>query len=93
MEVTIGEHCAIRNWTLHAVNCRSNHLHVVVTAPHRSIEIPREQFKSWATRRLKLGHPPRESWWTQRGWDEYVDDEVHLANVIRYVLEGQRQFG
>ena len=32
VEATIAEHCGIRSWVLHAVNCRSNHLHVVVTA-------------------------------------------------------------
>jgi hypothetical protein len=32
VEATIAEHCRIRGWELHAVNCRTNHLHVVVTA-------------------------------------------------------------
>ena len=30
VEKTIADHCAIRSWDLHAVNCRSNHVHVVV---------------------------------------------------------------
>src|SRR5262245_2873958 len=78
VEDTIAAHCAIREWALHAVNCRSNHVHVVVTAAGRPIELPREQFKSWCTRRLKekeRGRPgsaaARENWWTDRGWDEY----------------------
>ena len=29
---TINEHCAIRHWTLHAINARTNHVHIVVTA-------------------------------------------------------------
>jgi REP element-mobilizing transposase RayT len=90
VEQTIADHCAIRDWTLHAVNCRSNHAHVVVTAPGRPIELPREQFKSWCTRRLKaLARDPREHWWSDRGWDEYIDDEEVLAAVIAYVREGQ----
>ncbi len=32
VERQIAETCAIRGWELHAVNCRSNHAHVVVTA-------------------------------------------------------------
>src|SRR5438128_2109859 len=32
VEDTIRRHCDIRGWTLHAVNARSNHVHVVVTA-------------------------------------------------------------
>ena len=52
VEKTIADHCAIRGWILHAVNCRTNHLHVVVTAdlhPKKVIS----QFKAWCTRRLK----------------------------------------
>ena len=95
VEKTIADHCAIQNWTLHAVNCRSNHVHVPVTAPARTIEVPREQFKSWCTRKLKedakirgLEHM-RSLWWTQRGWDVYIDVEDHLLDVIAYVRHGQ----
>lgn len=94
VERTVADHCAIRNWFLHAVNCRTNHVHVVVTAPGRPIGLPREQFKSWCTRRLKERERPgpeaaRENWWTERGWDEYIDDETALADVIGYVHDGQ----
>ena len=95
VEKTIADHFAIRGWTLHAVNCRSNHVHVVVTAPGRAIEIPREQFKAWCTRKLKeqaqlhRSALVRENWWTVRGWDVYIDDEEHLQQVIAYVMEGQ----
>jgi hypothetical protein len=94
VEKTIADHCAIRRWVLHSVNCRSNHVHVAVTAPDRKIELPREQFKAWCTRRLKeleQGRTSvvRENWWTERGWDEYIDDEDALMNVNLYVLDGQ----
>ena len=96
VEQTIVAHCAIRKWVVHAVNCRSNHVHVVVTAPDRSIELPREQFKAWCTRLLKEHAPAgtvRENWWTERGWDEYIDDEDSLTRVIAYVLDGQGPHG
>ncbi|HEY1786180.1 MAG TPA: hypothetical protein VGG30_11545, partial [Pirellulales bacterium] len=32
VEQTIAAHCRVRCWILHAINCRSNHIHVVVTA-------------------------------------------------------------
>jgi REP element-mobilizing transposase RayT len=95
---TIADHCVIRKWILHAVNCRSNHVHAVVTAPNRAIEVPREQLKAWCTRKLKererrlagdLAAAVRENWWTERGWDEYVDDEKSLAEVNMYVRDGQ----
>src|SRR3954468_24378092 len=82
VEQTITEHCSIRGWMLHAVNCRTNHVHAVVTAEGRDIEIPREQFKSWCTRKLKTTDPRRLDWWTQRGWDVFVDDEDELHDVI-----------
>ncbi|MFL5327436.1 MAG: transposase [Gemmataceae bacterium] len=88
VETTITQHCTIRGWFLHAVNCRSNHVHAVVSAPDCDIEIPREQFKAWCSRRLnETGR--REDWWAERGWDEYIDDDEALAAVIAYVIEGQ----
>lgn len=89
VERTVADHCAVRGWVLHAVNCRSNHVHVVVTAPDRAIELPREQFKSWCTRRLAERQPNRRTWWTERGWDEYIDDDEALAAVIAYGVDGQ----
>jgi REP element-mobilizing transposase RayT len=52
VERQIGETCNIRGWELHAVNCRSNHAHVVVTASEASKTV-RNQLKAWCTRRLK----------------------------------------
>ena len=53
VELTIRDHCKFRRWSLHAVNCRTNHVHVVVTAPGYSPDDVMKQFKSWCTRRLK----------------------------------------
>jgi REP element-mobilizing transposase RayT len=98
VEQVVADHCAIRGWVFHAVNCRTNHVHVVVMAPDRLIEVPREQFKSWCSRRLKelertrptkRGATVREKWWTERGWDKYIDEEDDLADLMFYVLEGQ----
>ena len=52
VEATINDHCQTRGWTLLAVNCRSNHLHVVVASMQRPKKI-RGEFKAWCTRRLK----------------------------------------
>ena len=96
VETTIVDHCAIRSWSLHAVSCRSNHVHVVVTASGCNIEEPREQFKAWCTRRLKerersllRDRVVRLNWWSDRGWDEFIDTEDSLESVMCYVLEGQ----
>jgi REP element-mobilizing transposase RayT len=96
VEETIARHCQIRGWTLHAVNCRTNHVHVVVSA-NRDPDDVREQFKAWCMRKLKelertrLGpnKPIRENWWTERGSCRSINDDEGLEAVIRYVLDGQ----
>ncbi len=52
VECQIAETCNLRGWELHAVNCRSNHVHVVVTAT-QAPRVFRNQLKAWCTRRLK----------------------------------------
>ncbi|MGP0065272.1 MAG: hypothetical protein ACLQGP_16930 [Isosphaeraceae bacterium] len=103
VETTVADHCRIRGWTLYAVNCRSNHVHVVVAANRDPDEI-REQFKAWCTRRLKSlererrgptsvnparNESIRENWWTERGSGVYINDEEGLEAVIHYVCEAQ----
>ena len=89
VEDVIRKHCLIRRWTLHAVNARSNHVHVVVTAPRRHPRVVREQFMAWCTRRLKEVVPHRENFWTERGSDRWINRPDDLDAAILYVLEGQ----
>ncbi len=99
VHATIAEHCQIRGWVLHAVNCRTNHLHVVVTAPMYHPKVVREQFKAWCTRRLKEheddnstrkpSDPVRENWWAERGSCRFLTDDVSLEAAILYVRDGQ----
>ena len=51
-EQAIVEHCRIRGWILHAVNARSNHVHVVVTA-NCEPDVVRNQLKAWCSRKLQ----------------------------------------
>jgi REP element-mobilizing transposase RayT len=97
VENTIRDHCRIRNWMLHAVNVRTNHVHVVVSAD-RDAGVVLDQLKAWCSRRLsdaagltklvgkKAG---RRRWFTEGGNKENIEDEDYLANAIEYVLEGQ----
>lgn len=93
IEQTITDHCKIRSWELHAVNCRSNHVHVVVTA-NATPRLVLEQVKAYCTRRLKeqqrtLGMPLREKWWTEGGSKRFLNSEASLEAAIHYVLFGQ----
>ena len=89
VEATIRKHCDIRRWTLHAVNARTNHVHVVVTAQRYAPETVYEQFKAWCTRHLKPGHVGRENFWTERASRRWINQEDDLASAITYVLEAQ----
>ena len=94
VEQTIHAHCLYRGWSLHAVTCRTNHVHVVVTAMEHAPKVVRDQFKAWGTRRLKehareRGATPRTKWWTEGGSQRFIGDEESLEAVIWYVTEGQ----
>lgn len=89
VEATIRENCQHRGWELHAVNCRSNHVHVAVTADVKDIRIPRETFKAWCTRKLKPTNRKRIKWWTERGWDVFLYTQTELDEVATYILERQ----
>ena len=65
---TITDHCELRQWSLHAVNVRSNHVHVVVSCDVAP-EVAMSQLKAWSTRRLRgNGHRrPDEAAWAAVG--------------------------
>lgn len=97
VEKTIRAHCELRMWKLHAVNARTNHVHVVVAAASTPDDVM-SQLKAWCSRKLsddaglidrvavKAG---RRHWFTEGGDKELVHDEDQLRNAIRYVLERQ----
>jgi len=89
VESTIRRHCRIRNWELHAINVRSNHVHVVTTAPTYQPTVVASQFKAWCTRELKPNHPGRKLFWTQGASYRWLNQQSELASSIEYVMEAQ----
>jgi len=95
----IAETCQHRGWHLHAINCRSNHVHVVVSAGATRPQQIRVELTAWATRRLKQhacelanasGYDgSRENWWAERGSLRFLYDEPSLEAAILYVTECQ----
>ena len=91
----IAAHCNIRGWTLHAISCRPQHVHVVVTAVGVSPEDILSQFKTWASRRLKAAsagdqsRSSRKRWWTEGGSKKWIYDGAGLEAVVTYVKECQ----
>ena len=85
----IEETCNRRNWRLHAVNCRSNHVHLVVTAVGVDTKKIRIDLKAWTARVLKKSDPNRQRWWSERGSIHWLYDENDLEAAIRYTLDAQ----
>jgi REP element-mobilizing transposase RayT len=82
--------CEHRHWSLHAVNVRSNHLHVVVsggTPPEQMMNA----LKSWGTRSLvEAGlRAAGTKVWARHGSNRYLWDELAVEAACNYVVHGQ----
>lgn len=93
VQQTVGKHCEIRDWILHTVRARTNHVHVVVTAAGYKPETVRDQFKAWCTRKLKPTYPARKRFWTEGGSRRWINHEDDLEAAIIYVNEAQDRKG
>ncbi len=92
VEKQISQTCRHRGWHLHAVNCRSNHVHIVVSAGDKRPKKIRTDLKAWATRCLKRQFDTeRENWWAERGSIRFLYDEDSLQAAVVYVTEGQNR--
>ena len=94
VEAVCREHARIRGWILHAVNARSNHVHLAVTAD-KAPEVVRDQFKANATRVLRKEPDAlmSDKTWTRGGDCEVVDGENNLERVVQYITEAQERMG
>lgn len=87
-EQQVFETCGFRRWQVHAVNCRSNHMHLAIGAAEAKPEKIRGDIKAWCTRRLRATSD-RKNWWAERGSIRYIWNEASLGTVIEYILEAQ----
>lgn len=90
VERAIREAGEYRDWTIHALNVRTNHVHVVVGADSAP-EPVMNTMKSWATRRLREAALVTSGGrtWTRHGSTRYLWRPTHIASACRYVLEQQ----
>jgi REP element-mobilizing transposase RayT len=90
VEAALRETCEFRNWLLRAVNARTNHVHVVVSAGCRPERILRD-LQSYATQRMRergcwsYGHSP----WSEGGSRRYLWTERSVERAVGYVVDGQ----
>ncbi|MEX0670796.1 MAG: hypothetical protein WD060_10115 [Pirellulales bacterium] len=93
---SIAAHCRVRGWTLHACQCRTQHVHVVVTAVDSSVSTATSELKAWATRALKMHEERRRAptswrWWAKGGSGRLLFDQRSLEDVAIYVRDCQER--
>ncbi|QDT38934.1 transposase [Stratiformator vulcanicus] len=88
-ESAIREHCEVVNWSVHALNVRSNHIHIVMTAVGKAGDRVMSSLKSYATRGLKSVISNRKKFWTRGGSARVLWDDFAFENAVRYVIEDQ----
>jgi REP element-mobilizing transposase RayT len=89
VERAISEHCAFRGWHLLASSCRTNHVHVVVSAVDRSAENISGDLKSRSSRQLSEFTGTKRRWWTKGSCVRQIYTSEELERVVAYVLECQ----
>ena len=82
--------CLYRGWKICAINVRTNHIHVVVSAAVRPEKIVRD-FKAYATRALRDAQlwSNEHSPWVDGGSKRYLWKENSVQNACEYVVNGQ----
>ena len=90
VERTVAEVCAAKEWTLHAVHARTNHVHVVASAPEPPERLL-NTLKSWCTRRLRESDCPVgvKRIWSRHGSTQYLWNDQALREACRYAMESQ----
>ena len=90
VETSIRDECHHRDWMLQALAVRSNHVHIVVSAPDAPERVM-NVFKSWATRRLREANLVSRDLrlWARHGSTRCLWNDASVAAACRYVAEGQ----
>ena len=90
VETACRDHCRHRGWMLHAVNARTKHVHVVVTANAKP-KLIRDQLKANCTVQLRRQELPFicDRTWAKGGDCSVLFDDKSLHNAVVYTLEAQ----
>lgn len=91
VEQAIADVCRARSWHLHAVNARSNHVHLVVSSPETVPELVLRTMKAYATRALRqqalVASDARI--WARHGSTRYLWTERDVSEACWYVTDRQ----
>ena len=78
-----AEHCG---WHVHALDVRSNHVHVVISANDSDPGRVMGKLKSYASRRLNERFPGRQGhWWTRQGSKRRLFTDEAVSAAVQYV--------
>ncbi|MBI5724688.1 MAG: transposase [Planctomycetes bacterium] len=73
-------------WSIHALEVRSNHVHVIITAPEKSPGEVMRSLKAYSSRSLSsMDNRGRVKWWTRQGSKKILFTGKALAAAIQYV--------
>ena len=91
VEGAARETCEIRGWHLHAVNARTNHVHMVVSIGDKKPETALNAFKANATRKMResgcWANPT--SPWADKGSKRRLWNDQSVARAIDYLVNGR----
>jgi REP element-mobilizing transposase RayT len=84
---TIKSVATFSKWLLHAVNVRTEHVHVVLSAT-KSPDIIMNSLKSWCTRKMNENGLWNKDFspWSRHGSTRYLWDEKSVYDAVNYVL-------
>jgi REP element-mobilizing transposase RayT len=91
VESAIREVCDFRDWLLHAINIRTNHVHAVVSIGSVKPDRDLNDFKSYATRKMRQDDCwfSERSPWVDKGSKRYLWNERSIELAVDYVMNGQ----
>lgn len=83
--------CTHRQWLVHVLNVRTNHVHAVISIGQTKPERALNAFKAYATRQMREDGNWREPYgpWEDKGSKRYLWNERSLAFAIDYVINGK----
>jgi REP element-mobilizing transposase RayT len=89
-DTAIRDVCAYRGWTLHALNVRTNHVHLVVSADPTAEQVM-TSLKAWSTRRLREDGLIAEGFkpWSRHGSTRYLWELHEVEATVWFFLEEQ----
>lgn len=91
VESAVRETCIRRNWSLYAINVRTNHVHTVVSIGAKKPELALNAFKANATRQMRQDGCWRrgDSPWVDKGSKRNLWNERSVERAIDCVVNGQ----